>query len=370
MPHLYKSKLHGFAIKYRVFFPDGTHKDKFKHRKKKYEAEQLLMDVTRLESLSRQRAIKKDEVKFFLNIRCLTKEEAQELSGSPDINSFATWHELTLKYEQWSREHCRPYTHSVNLNRLYKIIAHFKDISPANLTKEQIENYISWRRNNGLHPDTISKDLIIIRHLLDGISSDINPARKIPLLKGDGEKIRRALSPSEIKAFMESLERYRHLLYGYIKPIVLTYLYAGLRPSEILRLKPSDIDISNNKIHVQGQTKTRKARSIDIHPELLIELKKLKKKREKKEYLFREGNKTSSHSVSRTIKEIMRVAGIPEDVPPYSLRHSFVSYLLKHTRDLVYVMHMSGHSNIKTTQKYLSIIEDKESPMNRLNFTL
>ena len=65
----------------------------------------------------------------------------------------------------------------------------------------------------------------------------------------------------------------------------------------------------------------------------------------------------------------MRTAGIPEDVPPYSLRHSFVSYLLKSTRDLTYVMKMAGHSNIKTTQGYLSVIEDKESPINKLNFT-
>jgi len=65
----------------------------------------------------------------------------------------------------------------------------------------------------------------------------------------------------------------------------------------------------------------------------------------------------------------MRTAGIPEDVPPYSLRHSFVSYLLKNTRDLTYVMKMAGHSNIKTTQGYLSVIEDKESPMNQLKFS-
>ncbi|MBI3585442.1 MAG: site-specific integrase [Nitrospinae bacterium] len=369
MPHLYNNSKRGSQVKYRVFFPDGTHRDKIKFRKKETEAQQLFADVTRLESLSRQRAIKKDEIKFCLNMGYLTKEEALQLSGTPDVNSFATWHELNLKYEQWSREHCRPYTHTCNLNRLYKIIDYFKDISPANLTKENIESYISFRKNNGLHPDTISKDLIIIRHLLDNISPDTNPARHIPLLKGDGEKIRRALSRGEIKAFMESLERYKHLLYGNIKPIVLIYLYAGLRPSEILRLKPSDIDIENNKIHVQGQTKTRKKRSIDIHPELSPLLKKIKKKREKKEYLFKEDRKTHSHSLSRTIKEIMREAGLPEDVPPYALRHSFVSYLLKSTRDLTYVMKMAGHTNIKTTQGYLSVIEDKESPMNQLKFS-
>jgi len=369
MAHFYKNSKRGWQIKYRVFFPDGTHRDKIKFKKREIEAQQLFADVTRLESLSRQRSIKKDEIKFCLNMGYLSKEEALELSGTPDVNSFATWHELNLKYEKWSRENCRPYTHSCNLNRLYKIVDYFKDIFPAELTKENIESYISFRKNNGLHPDTISKDLIIIRHLLDGISADTNPARRIPLLKGDGEKIRRALSPGEIKAFMEALERYRHLLYGNIKPIVLIYLYAGLRPSEILRLKPSDIDLDNNKIHVQGQTKTRKARSIDIHSELLSLLKKIKKKRKKKEYLFKEGRNTHGHSVSRTIKEIMRNAGIPEDVPPYALRHSFVSYLLKSTRDLTYVMKMAGHSNIKTTQGYLSVIEDKESPMNQLKFS-
>jgi hypothetical protein len=193
MPHLYKSKQHGFVIKYRVFFPDGTHRDKFKHRKKKIEAQQILADVTKLESLSRQRAIKKDEIKFCLNMGYLSIDEAQELSGTPDVNSFATWHELTLKYERWSREHCRPNTHSINLNRLYKIVDYFKDISPTNLTKERIEAYISYRKGNGLHPDTISKDLVAIRHILDNISPDNNPARKIPLLRGDGEKIRRCI---------------------------------------------------------------------------------------------------------------------------------------------------------------------------------
>jgi len=366
MAHFYKNSKRGWQIKYRVFFPDGTHRDKIKFKKREIEAQQLFADVTRLESLSRQRSIKKDEIKFCLNMGYLSKEEALELSGTPDVNSFATWHELNLKYEKWSRENCRPYTHSCNLNRLYKIVDYFKDIFPAELTKENIESYISFRKNNGLHPDTISKDLIIIRHLLDGISADTNPARRIPLLKGDGEKIRRALSPGEIKAFMEALEQYKHLLYGNIKPIVLIYLYAGLRPSEILRLKPSDIDLDNNKIHVQGQTKTRKARSIDIHPSLSPLLKNIKKKNKSAAGFLPAIN---SHSVSRAIKEIMRIAGIPEDVPPYALRHSFVSYLLKNTRDLTYVMKMAGHSNIKTTQGYLSVIEDKESPMNQLKFS-
>ena len=53
---------------------------------------------------------------------------------------------------------------------------------------------------------------------------------------------------------------------------------------------------------------------------------------------------------------------------PYSLRHTFVTNLLRSSNDLRYTMDRAGHKRLSTTTRYLHVIESKESPLKKMKF--
>lgn len=212
---------------------------------------------------------------------------------------------------------------------------------------------------------SIRKELVILRHLLDPLGEDENPARAIPLLKVEEEHVPRPLYPDEIKAFLTALEGRRGRLGGWLKHMVLVYLYAGLRPSEILRLRPDDINFQAGKIHIQGRTKTGAARSVDINAGLAPYLEEAAAAAKKGARLF----KCDVNSLGREIRRVIALAGLT-GLKPYSLRHSFVTYLLRAGADLRTTMDLAGHKKLSTTTRYLHVVPATNSPVHKLDFGL
>lgn len=365
MAHLYTHKTHGFQIHYSVFLPNGVKLKKYKTKKKKGVAETLLAEVGTLEALSRKDALSKDEVKFYFNKKYITLEESQLLSNS-FVTPYSTWNDIEHQFLIYSKKRCSEYTHRLNMIRCSNLIEWFRneEIPPTDITAVDIENYVSAREKK-VSARTVNYDIGHLRQLLDFIDPNNNPARAFPFLRVKTATIRRPLSPDELKAFLKTLKDYTEYLYGLGIPLAMIYLYAGMRPSEITRLLKTDIDFNNNKIYVQGRTKTGHARAIDIHPKLTPYLKELIAISDN-ERLF--GDKhIHKDSVHKFIKRVMADAGL-QGVTPYSLRHTFISYLLKGTRDLAYVMQQAGHQDIETTQGYIKVIADNESRINKLGY--
>ena len=195
MPHIYPHKEHGWQIIYRVYFLDGSRKDKFRFRKNKKEALIVLTDVERLETLSRRRSLTKEEILYSLNSGYITEAEAEGLSGRR-VSRVFTWLSLKIKYEQWSRSHCRAVTHQINTYRRDNIIDRLPE-DPRDVTEDTIDDYITRRQENGIKSGTINKELVIIRKLLDYIDYDNNPARINPFLKVTDKRLPRSLAPDE-----------------------------------------------------------------------------------------------------------------------------------------------------------------------------
>lgn len=365
MAHLYPHKTHGFQIQYTVFLPDGIQLKKYKTKKKKGAADTVLTEVGSLESLSRKNSLTKEEVKFYFNKKYISLEESQLLSNS-FVSPYSTWNDIENQFRKYSEKRCSQYTHQLNIIRCVNLIGWFKDeeISPVDITRADIENYVSIREKK-VSTRTVNYDIGHLRQLLDFIDPNDNPARTFPLLQVKTATIRRPLSPDELKAFLKTLKDYTEHLYGLGIPLAMIYLYAGMRPSEITRLKKADIDFDNRKILVHGRTKTGHARAIDIHPALTPCLERLIAANDH-ENLFGDKN-IHKDSVHKFIKKVMADAGL-KGVTPYSLRHTFISYLLKGTRDLAYVMQQAGHQDIKTTQGYIKVIADSESRISKLGY--
>lgn len=371
-------KTGGWRIIYRVHFPDGTHKDRTRYAKKMQDANMLYGDAERVESLTRRRLITKDEVKRALNSGYITRDEAALLSGLHAGAAF-TWNELRKKYEDWGRAHTAATSFRSNLSKLGRVVGYFSRYEPGEVTVELIRRYIEERRAGLVTMEqkkrgrrvlaragkagSIRKELVVLRRLLDPLDEENNPARALPLPRVTDESIPRPLYPDEIKTFLTALEGRKARLYGRLRHMTMLYLYAGMRPSEIVRLKTGDINLHVDKIHIQGPTKTGYARSVDIHPEIRPLIEEALGGTKKGERLFQ----CDVNSLGREVRQVIKDAGL-EGIKPYSLRHSFITYLLRSGADLRTTMDLAGHRKLATTTRYLHVVPTINSPVNKIDF--
>ena len=362
MSNLYKiTKPPGWEVVYRVHFRDGTYANKRKFARKKAKAQILLKEASELEARSRSRDISKDDILTFRNLGYLTDKEAAKVSAEP-LPSTSSWNELRKRYEDWSRAHCRRETHINSAYRLDRVISCFERMSPGEITADDVRLWIE-RRLYEAAAATVRKELTTLRKLLDYAGGGLNPARQVKPPHAGRKRIPRPFYRSELPAFFLSLRRWRKYLYGYLPAAAMIYLYAGLRPSEIIRLRPSDVRAGKLLIH--GATKTGEVRSVDIHRKLDVYIRACL--RRGGEWLIGGDRQMVSNSLGRYIRLVIKDAGLKE-VTPYSLRHTWISALLRKSGDIRYVMDKAGHRQLSTTLGYLHVVPSKSSPIRDLDF--
>ena len=145
--------------------------------------------------------------------------------------------------------------------------------------------------------------------------------------------------------------------------MLFTAYSAGLRVSEVVNLKISDIDSGRMQILLQ-QAKGKKDRYVNLSPVLLDILRNYLRTHRPKPtiYLF-ESDYTQAAYPTRTVQQIFSAAktkaGITKEVGIHSLRHSFATHLLEKGTDIRYIKDILGHFNIKTTERYLHVAKQK-----------
>lgn len=137
---------------------------------------------------------------------------------------------------------------------------------------------------------------------------------------------------------------------------------AGLRISELLNLKPDDINISRSLIHVR-QGKGKKDRYTLLSKPFINKLEEYRIAYQPEKWLFEReaGVQFSESIVSKKLKEIAHEAGITKRVYPHLFRHSFATHLIEQGTDLKIIKELLGHENIKTTEMYVHIADTYKS---------
>lgn len=147
---------------------------------------------------------------------------------------------------------------------------------------------------------------------------------------------------------------------------MLEMLYAtGMRVSELVNLKFSQLDLSNKYIRVIGKGNKERivllnSKSIQALKDWLeIRAKKFQKRLqpEYEQYVFlsKLGKPISRIDFWEQLKNYVKKVGISKNVSPHTLRHSFATHMLKYGADLRVVQELLGHSDISTTQIYTHI---------------
>lgn len=131
---------------------------------------------------------------------------------------------------------------------------------------------------------------------------------------------------------------------------------AGLRRSELIDLKISDIDSERMVVTIQ-YAKGKKDRITLLSKNTLKLLRRYYREYRPVNYLFegQKGGKYSVTSVANILKNSARRAGISKNVTPHMLRHSFATHLLEQGTDLRYIQELLGHNSPKTTEIYTHV---------------
>ena len=156
------------------------------------------------------------------------------------------------------------------------------------------------------------------------------------------------------------------------KLLLLIGYGAGLRVSEIVQLKWSDILFSEHKIHIKN-AKGKKDRMVMLPYSIVQSLEIYKQLYKGKHYVF-EGQFAnepySTGSVQQVMREAIKKSGLEKKATVHTLRHSFATHLLENGTDIRYIQQFLGHSSIKTTTIYThltqSAVDKIQSPLDRL----
>ena len=199
-------------------------------------------------------------------------------------------------------------------------------------------------------------DFLILENILNE-----NPLENIETPK-IGSKLPTTLTVKEIDKLIDSIDiKSKNKIRN--KAIIEILYSCGLRVSELITLKVSDLYFNESIIKVTG--KGNKERFVPISKGAInyIEkylnekriFQKIKKGSEDTLFLNERGNGLSRVMIYIILNDLKIKAEINKKIGPHTLRHSFATHLLENGADLITIQNMLGHENIVTTERYLHV---------------
>ena len=221
-----------------------------------------------------------------------------------------------------------------------------------------INMFIRKLRENKLAPSSIIRKMASLRGFFKWASSagiiDKNPASTLEQPKVP-QRLPKVVSIKEIEEML-------HNNLTPLEHVIMELLYScGLRVSELVNLKTSDIDLSSKYVRCFG--KGSKERIIPIGE---IAKKAVTEYMTERDFLVKKYNlntkllliQNSGRLITRQdVYTFIHAQGklIHKNISPHNLRHSFATHLLENGADLRVVQELLGHSDVSTTQLYTHI---------------
>ena len=218
----------------------------------------------------------------------------------------------------------------------------------------KIKTYIARLRKRNLKTSSVNRKISTLKNYLKFLhtekiidQTDFQEFESLSTVK----KIPKAISKSQMEQIFEDLKKSKQTNAGlYILILKLIYL-SGLRISEALNLKWSDINYQDNSIYVYG--KGSKERKVFIINDYLVQLKNLEKNNQ---YIFTiNKKKISTRSVNKFLQNCYDNSLIKNKLSSHIFRHSFATTMLENNADIRHIQKLLGHSSISTTEIYTKV---------------
>ncbi len=233
------------------------------------------------------------------------------------------------------------------------------------ITYKDLINFIIWLQQFGLSETSQSRIISGIRAFFSYLSIEelieTNPAELLELPKTK-RKLPEVLNPEEIDLMIELIDKSK--IEGQRNAAMLEAMYGcGLRVSEVVNLKLSNLHFSEELIKVTGKGSkerlvpigSKAMNAIKIYVEKVRVFQFVEKGFQDYVFISNRGKSLSRIAVFLFIKEAAGKAGIKKNISPHTFRHSFATHLVEGGADLRAVQEMLGHSSITTTEIYTHI---------------
>lgn len=230
--------------------------------------------------------------------------------------------------------------------------------SGIELDKNILFNYVEYMKAFDKSYSYIKNSIMALR-----LFSELVLGKKLnnDYLKGikRKSKLPDVLGIEEVKRVLDSIDNIKH------KAIISLIYSCGLRISECINLKISDIDSSRMLIKII-QGKGKKDRYVQLSTKLLLLLREYYKEYKPKTHLFQGQFKDeySAKSIQNVLKRALIKCNITKQITVHSLRHSFATHLIEQGTDIRIVQEILGHKDIRTTQIYTHISSARISKVN------
>lgn len=305
--------------------------------------------------------------KYFLRNRPVRKgaeaEDLSELRMKCGSDGCPTEYLDLLETKRYSLHTARSY---VTLFAAFR--RHYADRSLLDLGDREISRYLHLIVKSGKSHSYQNQVINAIKFYYEQVLNmpqrfyDVDRPRK-------EHKLPEVLSEEEVKRMIMATGNLKH------KTILVTIYSCGLRLSELLDLKLTDVHGERGLVTVKG-AKGRRDRNTLLSPTTLQLLRKYFKMYRPKYYLFegQQGGRYAARSVQEIVRRSLHVAGIRRHASPHTLRHSFATHLLEQGTDLRYIQELLGHSSPKTTEIYTHVstrnIGQIRSPIDKLDIDI
>ncbi|MEY8847751.1 site-specific tyrosine recombinase XerD [Psychroserpens sp. XS_ASV72] len=242
------------------------------------------------------------------------------------------------------------------------------DISPLSINKDTIQEFIydaSKHINARSQSRLISGLRSFFSYLVFEDYRTTNPLDHIESPK-IGRKLPDTLSISDIDRLISAIDLtkcYNNIYIGERNRAILETLYScGLRVSELINLKLSDLFFEEGFVKVTG--KGNKERFVPIGPNTqkyiniwMTERAKIDIAETFKDTLFlnHRGQQLTRAMIFTIIKQLAKAINLNKTISPHTFRHSFASHLLENGADLRAIQLMLGHESITTTEIYMHV---------------
>lgn len=259
-----------------------------------------------------------------------------------------------------------------------KLYNYFENSSPININKSEVQEFI-YDLSKKVNPRSQARVISGLRSFFDYLIfenyREDNPLDLIETPK-IGLKLPDALTEEEINLLIAHINL-SHPQGERNKTIIELIYGCGLRVSELINLKLSDLFLEEGFIRVLG--KGDKYRFVPIHistSNLLVTYIQSFRKHETptKEdediiFLNRRGKRLTRQMIFIVLKNLASIANLKKKIGPHTLRHSFATHLLQNGADLRVIQQLLGHESITTTEiyvhldrKYLQEVVEKYHP--------
>lgn len=277
--------------------------------------------------------------------------------GATNVGEYNRFLE-TLQLKGYSPNTLRTYG-----NEFAQLLYVLKEKSVKNCDEEMMRRYVLYCINDlKLSENSLHSRLNAIKFYFTDVLHKKSFFIDIPRPKKHA-KLPKAIHFIDVKKLFEVTENLKHntmlkLSYG-----------MGLRVSEIVNLKITDIDSRSMQVFIE-RAKGKKDRYANLPESILVQLRQYFIDYRPKDYLFegQYGGQYSARSVQQVFQNSMTKAGINKNVGIHSLRHSFATHLLEKGTDVRLIQELLGHKDIKTTLLYTHIsdksLQNIKSPLD------